>query len=73
MCTADGNVFQYFADYVEKHSHPKWCPLAAETKKTKKSNILDIDPDEDLTIESDEMDIDPDEDLIIESDENDSE
>lgn len=31
MCCIDSNgtpmnALQYFADYVEKHTHPKWCP-----------------------------------------------
>lgn len=34
MCCVDGNgtpvnVFQRFADYLEKHSAPNWCPLNA--------------------------------------------
>ena len=30
MCCVGQNVYQYFADYLEKHDRPNWCPRAKE-------------------------------------------
>ena len=35
MCILGENVLQYFADHVEKHTHPKWCPRVKETEQTR--------------------------------------
>jgi len=37
MCCVDGygrpiNVFQFFADFLEKHPTPSWCPKQAAEK-----------------------------------------
>lgn len=38
MCCVGTNIFQYFADYLEKHNIPKWCPL----QNTNTDSITDI-------------------------------
>lgn len=33
MCEVGVNVYQRFADYVERHEHPKWCPVAETNRE----------------------------------------
>ena len=30
MLCYDSNIFSFFAEYVEKHARPKWCPRSKE-------------------------------------------
>jgi hypothetical protein len=46
MCCENQNVIQYFADYVEKHDTPKWCPLLKERSETKNADILPCNDEE---------------------------
>ena len=59
MCVVGENVYSYFAEYLDKHDRPSWCPLAkGESKKSKPSAnanadfVSDDDTDEEEPIYS---------------------